>query len=89
MEKIKVISLLLFLFSYLCILGILISLIIKYYGFFSDYEYIWFCSKILTVKKIIENNNKYQVFYGYDDEGKKLIIINPKTYLKLFRTYRR
>ena len=89
MEKIKVISLLLFLFSYLCILGILISLIIQYYGFFSDYEYIWFCSKILTVKKIIENNNKYQVFYGYDDEGKKLIIINPKTYLKLFRTYRR
>ena len=82
MDKIKVISLLLFLFSYLCILGILISFIIKYYGFFSDYEYIWFCSKILTVKNLVNNNNnKYQVFYGYDDEGVRLIIINPKTYL--------
>ena len=82
MDKIKVISLLLFLFSYLCILGILISFIIKYYGFFSDYEYIWFCSKILTVKNLIEkNNNQYQVFYGYNNENKKLIITNPKTYL--------
>ena len=82
MTKIKITSFLLFLFSYLCILGILISLIIKYYAFFSDYEYIWFCSKILTVKKIIEkNNNQYNAFYGYNNEGNKLYITKPKTYL--------
>jgi len=78
----KIISLLLFLFSYLCILGIFISLIIKYYVFFSEYEYIWFCSKILTVKQIIEkNNNEYKVFYGYNGAGEKLVIIDPKNYL--------
>ena len=82
MNKIKIIPFLLFLFSYLCILGILISLIIKYYGFFSDYEYIWFCSKILTVKKLIEkNNNQNKVFYGYNNDGNQLYITNPKSYL--------
>ena len=41
-----------------------------------------FSSKILTVKNIIENNNnQYKVFYGYNDAGKKLYIINPKNYL--------
>ena len=86
MDKIKVISFLLFLFCYLCILVIFISFIIKYYGFFSDYEYIWFCSKILTVKNLVNNNNnQYQVFYGYNNEGKRITTPNHKTYLNYLK----
>ena len=39
-------------------IAIFLSIIIKYYIGFSEYEYIWFCSKILTLKKMIKNNNK-------------------------------
>ena len=50
---------------HILMIGIFLSIILKYYIGFSEYEYIWFCSKILTVKKMIKNNNqKDQVFYN-------------------------
>ena len=57
-----------FIISFLIMFCIFLVLIIKYYSGFSEYEYIWFCSKILTVKKMIEkNNNKDQVFHEYKE----------------------
>ena len=55
-----------FIISFLIMFCIFLVLIIKYYSGFSEYEYIWFCSKILTIKKMIENNNKYIVFSHYN-----------------------
>ena len=60
--------------SYFCIFGISLALTIYYYTGFSEYEYIWFCSKILTVKKMVKNNSKDRVFYNYDNEGNKLYL---------------
>ena len=69
--------------SYLFFFGILLAYIIKYYSSNSDNEYIWFCSKILTVNQtIIDNNEKVNVFYNYNNEGNKTYLTeNPKTYL--------
>ena len=56
---------------------IFISFIIKYYIGFSEYEYIWFCSKIVTIKKMIKDNNKYEkIFYGYNEDGQELKYID-------------
>ena len=66
--------------SYLLIFVMCFSFIIQYYAIFSEYEYIWFCSKILTVTNMIRKNNKYNVFYGYEG-GQKVYVIRPKTYL--------
>ena len=49
-----------------CMIAIFLAIIIKYYTGFSEYEYIWFCSKILTVRKMIKNNNKKdRIFFRY------------------------
>jgi hypothetical protein len=32
---------------------------------FDEFEYIWFCSKILTVKNILKNNHNRSLFYNY------------------------
>ena len=83
MGNINIISNVLFIFSYLSFLSILVTFIIKYYTSNSENEYIWFCSKILTVNKLIsDNNNKVNVFYNYNSEGNKTYLTeSPKTYL--------
>ena len=51
----------------------MLSLIIHYYSDFSPNKYVWMCSKILTVKQIVENNNyKNKVFFGFNDKKQKL-----------------
>ena len=52
-------------------IAIFLSIIIKYYIGFSEYEYIWFCSKILTLKKMIKNNNKKDKVLTHYDNGQK------------------
>ena len=47
----------LILLCYICVFGVMLSLIIHYYSDFSPNKYVWMCSKILTVKQIVENNN--------------------------------
>ena len=75
-----------FIFSYLFIFGISVTFIIKYYLFTSDNEYIWFCSKILTVKNMVEyNNNKLKLFYGYNEEGEKMYLTKPENYLEFLK----
>ena len=70
-----------FIISFLIMFCIFLVLIIKYYSGFSEYEYIWFCSKILTVKKMIDkNNNKDQVFYQFEDG-------DPYSYNNTYLTY--
>lgn len=32
---------------------------------FDEAEYIWFCSKILTVKNILKNNHNKTLLYSY------------------------
>ena len=83
MEKNYCISAFSLLFSISLFLAILISFIVRYFTFISNNEYIWFCSKILSIKKIIEknNNNETLVFYGYS-EGNKGYIVKPENYLE-------
>ena len=54
---------------HILMIAIFLSFIIKYYIGFSEYEYIWFCSKILTIKKIIRNNNKKDKIFFYIDNN--------------------
>ena len=63
----------------------MIALIVHYYSDFSSNKYIWMCSKILVVQKIVENNNyNNKVFAGFNDKGEKLIYgqNNYSNYLK-------
>ena len=60
-------TLLLFLISDLIIIGVLLTLIIQYFFLFSEYEYIWISSKILSVNKIVENKKNGQILYGFFD----------------------
>ena len=60
----------LFLSSFICMFGILFTLFIYHYAIYTEYEYIWFCSKILTVKKmvkIINNKKSYAFAYYYNN----------------------
>ena len=59
-------TLLLFLISDLIIIGVLLTLIIQYF-LFSEYEYIWISSKILSLNKIVENKKNGQILYGFFD----------------------
>ncbi len=56
---------LLSLISKLIILVVFLILIIQKYYIFSKYEYFWISSKILTVKKIVENKKNGQIFYDF------------------------
>ena len=65
----KILQLVLFTISNLLIFGILLALIIKYYYGFSEFKYIWFCSKILTVKKMITKNNNQDIVFSHYYNG--------------------
>jgi len=65
---------------FLCIFGITLAIIIKYYSGFSEYEYIWFCSKILTIKNMIYKiSSKDQVFSRFNNNRKENL---PNDYYK-------
>ena len=55
----------LFIISYFIIL--FIPILLYYYNFFifSDYEYIWFSSKLLTLKYVIYNNTGHDIYYTF------------------------
>ena len=75
------ISHILLIFSYVFLIGIFLTLIVKYYRNFLEKEYIWFCSKILTVQKIVsDNNNIIKAFYNFNEEGKELVL--SKNYIQ-------
>ena len=57
-EKIEKAHKIILIALHIYMIAIFLAMIIKYYTDFSEIEYIWFCSKILTVKKMIKNNNK-------------------------------
>jgi len=82
---ILLIKYILLLLCYICVFGVMIALIVHYYSDFSSNKYIWMCSKILVVQKIVENNNyNNKVFAGFNDKGEKLIYgqNNYSNYLK-------
>jgi hypothetical protein len=58
--------------------GITLAIIIKYYCGFSEYEYIWFCSKILTVKKMVSKISTIdRVFSNFESgSGERLYFTN-------------
>jgi len=62
----------LILLCYICVFGVMLSLIIHYYSDFSANKYVWMCSKILTVKQIVENNNINRVFSDFNNKMEKL-----------------
>ena len=71
----------LILLCYICAFGVMLSLIIHYYSDFSPNKYVWMCSKILTVKKIVDNNNSNKVFYKFINKNQKLYKYNYSTIL--------
>ena len=78
----NIISNILLICSYLSSIGIFLTFIIKYYSNFSEIEYIWFCSKILTIQKIVDdNNNKNKAFYDYKNGTKYILIEGYQKYL--------
>ena len=71
----NIISNILLICSYLSSIGIFFTFIIKYYSNSSEKEYFWFCSKILTVQKIIDdNNNIITAFYDYKNNSKYILV---------------
>ena len=75
-------SRLLFKLSYLVIILIPIILLFYYCFIFSDYDYIWFTSKILTVKYVIYNNTNH---YIYDN----LIWFNKTYYFNKYISFQK
>ena len=59
----------------LFMIGIALSLIIKYYAF-SEYEYIWFCSKILTVKSIVNKTINSDLVFSHISNGESIYFNN-------------
>ena len=58
-------TLLLLLISDLIIIGVLLTLIIQYF-LFSEYEYIWISSKILSVnKKLLKIKKMVKYYMGF------------------------
>ena len=55
---------------------IFLAIIIEYYTGFSEYEYVWFCSKILTVRKMIKNNNKKDKIFSHYYNGKEYTFVD-------------
>ena len=79
--NLTIIPYILFVISLLFGIGVSMAIIIIYYSSFSENEYIWFCSKILTIKQMVSDNNKFiKAFYGYNEEGK--IMFLKKNYLE-------
>ena len=56
------ISHILFLTSYFIIYRIFVAMIVIFKQF-DEVVYIWFCSKILTIKNILKNNHNENLFY--------------------------
>ena len=86
-DKQVYIKLILYISLLVLMIAIFLSIIIKYYIGFSEYEYIWFCSKILTIKKIIRKNNKDdKIYHHIDSQFRKYIISNDNfNYLDLLK----
>ena len=77
-----IISNILLICSYLSSIGIFFTFIVKYYTNIPENEYIWFCSKILTIQKIVEeNNNIIKALYGYNNGTKYILTNGYKEYL--------
>ena len=72
-QKIRVMSII---GCFLCMFGITLAIIIKYYSGFSEYEYIWFCSKIKTIKKMVNKiSTRDQVFSNFQS-GQEMYFTN-------------
>ena len=56
-------------------IGISLSLIIKYYSF-SEYEYVWFCSKILTVKTMVNKAFNSDLVFSHISNGENIYLTN-------------
>ena len=71
-QKIQIMSVIL---CDLYMIGIALFLIIKYYSF-SEYEYIWFCSKILTVKNMVNKTINSDVVFSHISNGENIYFTN-------------
>ena len=71
MNKINFIQAVIYIALNVLMMIFFISMIIKYYTGFSEYEYIWFCSKILTMEKIIKKNNEKDQIFSHISQSKK------------------
>ena len=81
-EKVITSIKIIFFVLHILMISIFLAIIIKYYTGFSEREYIWFCSKILTIKKMIKKNNiNNLVFASVGEEGK--LYYTEIYYLKL------
>ena len=84
-----IINIILLVISYFLMLIVFLTLIIKYFSNFSENTYIWFCSKIKTIKNIInKNNNKKQVFSGFDEKKELLHLFLYKYKKKINLKYK-
>lgn len=59
----------------ICMIGISLSLIIKHYSF-SEYEYVWFCSKILTVKTMVNKGFNSDLVFSHISNGENIYLTN-------------
>ena len=84
MGKLFIVGSILVMLSDLIMLGIMFALAIVRIGTETDYEYIWYCSKILTVKNIIKLNHNSEIFYNFSS-SKDIVGLstNYKNLLKL------
>ena len=79
-QEIRVMSIIV---CFLCMFGITLAIIIKYYSGFSEFEYIWFCSKILTIKKMVNKISTKDLTFSHFQSGEKMYLTNKYVdYLK-------
>ena len=71
-QEIRVMSIIV---CFLCMFGITLAIIIKYYSGFSEFEYIWFCSKILTIKKMVNKISTKDLTFSHFDNGEEMYFI--------------
>lgn len=81
MGKLFIVGSILVMLSNLIMLGIMFTLTIARIGTKKDYEYIWYCSKILTVKNIIKLNHNTEIFYTFSS-SKDIVGLSTNTIFK-------
>ena len=68
-QEIRVMSIII---CFLCMFGITLAIIIKYYSGFSEFEYIWFCSKIKTVQKMVNKTSTKDRVFSHFQSGDRM-----------------
>ena len=74
----------LLLFSYFMLIGLMLALTFIRLSNNKNFDYLWFSSKILTIKNLIKINHNLQIFYTFSSANSLVVLsTNYNNLLKL------